>query len=163
MNAVKIYKDACHKLENNEITIGEFDRMVEPLEDVKENVHGEWIDEYYTCSVCKRSLHEIMDAKSNFAVKFDYDECPFCPWCGADMRSGSFKHNKMIKDKIIKQELELAEKRNELINNVCIKRKSCRGCEYFHEHSITGINNGYVSGSCTAKDTIWRDVYRKEE
>lgn len=35
MNAVKIYEDACRAVDRSEITLGEFEKRIEPLKDVE--------------------------------------------------------------------------------------------------------------------------------
>ena len=67
----KVYEDAEHRLERNEITLGEFERLVDI--EVIEPKRGEWIDfkNGWKCSACEKWNSE----KSNF-----------CPNCGADMR-----------------------------------------------------------------------------
>ena len=67
----KVYEVAEHRLERNEITLGEFERLVDI--EVIEPKRGEWIDfkNGWKCSACEKWNSE----KSNF-----------CPNCGADMR-----------------------------------------------------------------------------
>lgn len=87
----KVYEDAERRLERNEITIGEFERLVDI--EVIEPKRGEWIvhkarttvgelgiDFYpaeYECSCCgfKESMYFI-----------DREPYNFCPNCGADMK-----------------------------------------------------------------------------
>lgn len=76
----KIYEDAENRLERNEITLGEFERLVDI--EVIEPKRGEWVlssDGYgyignpvYKCSVCG-----WWDEQTPYN---------FCPNCGADMR-----------------------------------------------------------------------------
>lgn len=76
----KVYEDAEHRLERNEITLGEFERLVDI--EVIELKRGEWVlssDGYgyignpvYKCSVCG-----WWDEQTPYN---------FCPNCGADMR-----------------------------------------------------------------------------
>ena len=55
-----------------------------PSADVRENIHGEWIDGMYEkCSVCGM---EFLDDIINLAPDMGYPN--FCPNCGADMRGG---------------------------------------------------------------------------
>ena len=77
----KVYEDAERRLERNEITLGEFERLVDI--EVIEPKRGEWIDrsdggrilnpwwETYECSKCGQYGTRIWN---------------FCPNCGADMR-----------------------------------------------------------------------------
>lgn len=83
----KVYEDAERRLERNEITLGEFERLVDI--EVIEPKRGEWIYHKndmscvrwskWECSIC----HERVEHKSNF-----------CPNCGADMRKKTvdYKH-----------------------------------------------------------------------
>lgn len=77
MTYIELLRYAKRKLDNNEITLGEYEKLIKPLrEEIRENVHGEWKDrngsviypfwERYECSVCGRYAHN-----SNF-----------CPNCG---------------------------------------------------------------------------------
>ena len=72
----KVYEDAERRLERNEITLGEFERLVDI--EVIEPKHGKWIDisEWYAprqkCSI--------------FETVVDGYGSNFCPNCGADMR-----------------------------------------------------------------------------
>lgn len=67
-----------------------------PPADVRENVHGEWIDtsgkDHYKCSVCNIlapfCFEEIDGEWRSEAVEWLAD---FCPNCGADMREGKPK------------------------------------------------------------------------
>lgn len=77
----KVYEDAERRLERNEITLGEFGRLVDI--EVIEPKRGEWIDVWQdgicswrgTCSVC-RSTNDIPPPF----------EANFCPSCGARMK-----------------------------------------------------------------------------
>ena len=74
MNAVKIYENAKWKLEHNEITLGEFEKEIKPLEDVVEVKHSGWTyfsPFSYKCMTCLAISSHLFD---------------FCPYCGADMR-----------------------------------------------------------------------------
>ena len=86
----KVYEDAERRLERNEITIGEFGRLVD-IEVIKPKrgewivYEGEWKDfDYYPpkckCNQCgyEEDLY-ILNAKPT----------DFCPNCGADMRKES--------------------------------------------------------------------------
>lgn len=72
----KVYEDAERRLERNEITLGEFERLVDI--EVIEPKRGKWIDRsdgiegaWNYCSVCGEQAIDLYD---------------FCPNCGADMR-----------------------------------------------------------------------------
>ena len=73
MRLSKVYEDAEHRLERNEITLGEFERLVDI--EVIEPKRGEWIDDdfvgQYRCSEC-----------DYYAI----DEYDYCPSCGARMK-----------------------------------------------------------------------------
>lgn len=58
--------------------------LVVYTEEVK---RGVWIGvDEDECSVCHRSIREIMDADSYYAIGFDVcDDLVFCPFCGAKM------------------------------------------------------------------------------
>ncbi len=76
----KVYEDAEHRLERNEITLGEFERLVDI--EVIEPKRGEWISKgkgIYRCSNCGNYLD--FDG-----VNAGRGDANFCPNCGADMR-----------------------------------------------------------------------------
>lgn len=79
MNAIEIYENAIRMLEiNGEITLGEFEDMIKPLEDVSPVVYGEWkhtVTGYPYCSNCDWMPEE------DEMLHTDY----FCPNCGAKM------------------------------------------------------------------------------
>lgn len=79
MNALKIISEADWKLEHNEITLGEYMDMVEPLSEVVPVRHGHWIHDrcgyrhdYYICSCCGTSIPDAQDD-------------PYCKVCGCRM------------------------------------------------------------------------------
>ena len=60
-----------------------------PTADVELVRHGHWTGmEGDVCSECYRSLTEIMDADSYFAIGFDPNQLVACPFCGARMDGG---------------------------------------------------------------------------
>ena len=77
----KVYEDAERKLERNEITLGEFERLVDI--EVIEPKRGEWIISYADdygirkteCSACGASF-----------ITYDVYGWDYCPWCGARMK-----------------------------------------------------------------------------
>ena len=74
MRLSKVYEDAEHRLERNEITLGEFERLVDI--EVIEPKRGEWISLHngkWKCSEC--GIEVLIYAKGNF-----------CPNCGAKMK-----------------------------------------------------------------------------
>lgn len=82
MNAIEIYENAIRMFEiNGEITLGEFEEMIKPLEDVAPVVHGSWVFEkdliiHGSCSVCGWTAHYCED---------DVFGENYCPNCGARM------------------------------------------------------------------------------
>ena len=76
MDAVKIYENAVRRLEKSEITLGEFEKLIEPLRNVSEKKTGKWIeeDDFVICSECGEE-HGWIAYRANF-----------CENCGADMR-----------------------------------------------------------------------------
>ena len=66
----KVYEDAERRLERNEITLGEFERLVDI--EVIEPKRGEWIDfkNGWKCSACGKWNNETSN---------------FCPNCGCAM------------------------------------------------------------------------------
>ena len=92
MTVKEIYEKAEWKLDHNEITIGEFEKLVDV--DVVERKRGEWIP----CTKQGLALSEMMriEGKKWYGYKcsqcnFIYKGCaltqsPYCQRCGADMR-----------------------------------------------------------------------------
>lgn len=81
----KVYEDAENRLERNEITIGEFGRLVDI--EVIEPKRGKWVEiepHKYSCSkcgcVCGRFGNRSHPLKGNV---WNYN---FCPNCGAMMK-----------------------------------------------------------------------------
>ena len=77
----KVYEDAERRLERNEITLGEFERLVDiEVIEPKRGEWKEWIDcegeVFWKCSACGQ-------ASEASAAGILYK---FCPFCGADMR-----------------------------------------------------------------------------
>ena len=73
----KVYEDAENRLKRNEITLGEFERLVDI--EVIEPKCGEWVSNhngYWDCSEC--GLRVLIYAKGNF-----------CPNCGAKMKEAN--------------------------------------------------------------------------
>jgi DNA-directed RNA polymerase subunit RPC12/RpoP len=58
-----------------------------PTADVVEVVHGEWINEELTCSVCGRDISEIYDGDGYMSYDIEEDLL-YCPYCGAKMDGG---------------------------------------------------------------------------
>ena len=78
MDAIKEYLRAADRLEHGEINLGEYEKLCEPLRDVRKNVHGEWKNG--VCNQCGFDWGSV----SPFAKVPN-----FCPNCGADMRRGA--------------------------------------------------------------------------
>lgn len=79
MNAYEIIESANYDLDHNKITLGEWEKRIEPTKNVTPIIYGKWIvktnkegETYGECSVCN---------KIQYAGEFN-----FCPYCGADMK-----------------------------------------------------------------------------
>lgn len=78
MTYLELINNADHKLSHNQITFGEYSKMIEPLRTEIPTV-GKWIkvdplgmgDEAYMCSECKTGDWDIT-----------IGEYKFCPYCG---------------------------------------------------------------------------------
>lgn len=80
MNALLIINEADYKLQYNQITIGEYEDIVNQLVDVEPVRHGEW---------------EVFSARSFHYIRYICSECgtvyttvngyQYCPNCGAKM------------------------------------------------------------------------------
>lgn len=66
------------------------------LDDVRENIRGEWISKIVECS---RENYDQVFCCSVCGVSNDWRRTNFCPHCGADMRREMEKHFK--KDKVL--------------------------------------------------------------
>ena len=64
MNAIKVYEDACRKADNSEITLGEFEKIIEPLMDVEPVIR------------CKDCKHRPKGTGANHDLKFPDYVCP---------------------------------------------------------------------------------------
>lgn len=77
MTYLELIRDADRKIDNGDIALGEYEKMIEPLkrEIQPERKTGRWVDIggviRYGCPFC----HYAQEVHSNF-----------CPNCGADMR-----------------------------------------------------------------------------
>ena len=80
MNAYEIIKQANYDIDHNIITLGEWEKRIEPTKNVKPIGYGEWIEHFdesgkwYECDQC----HTDWGGSVNY-----------CPNCGADMRKES--------------------------------------------------------------------------
>lgn len=84
MTVYEIYRNAERKLDRNEITLGEFNKLVEiEVEPVR---HGHWIHRHYitgnrdsiemfVCSECREEFS--YDAETGVSIT-DYNVCPNC-------------------------------------------------------------------------------------
>ena len=99
MDAVKIYEDAVRKLEKSEITLGEFEKLIEPLRNVSEKKAepkmGKWTERHVYADE-EKIIEEWQSCKCSVCGRYDtrpylyyFDEPHFCSWCGADMRGGT--------------------------------------------------------------------------
>lgn len=71
-----LYKDANRLLDKSKISLGEYEKMIEPLNDEIRKV-GEWLDNKWLgkkCSVCSWELPYI-----------NFGQFKYCPNCGAKM------------------------------------------------------------------------------
>ena len=86
MNAIVILHDADYKLDHNEITLEEYSKLIKPLEDVVQIVHGKWIgcDTQcgIACSVCGTPVDGFCGSIDYIHLSYEPD---FCPHCGAIM------------------------------------------------------------------------------
>ena len=76
MNLLELLWDANRKLDHGEITIGEYEKIIEPLKDAVPVKHGQWLwrnypGYQYQCDQCER---------------WAMFESKFCPNCGALMK-----------------------------------------------------------------------------
>lgn len=78
-DAVREINHAGYLLENNHITLGEFNELIKPWRDAAPIRRGRWIDpasdDCYRCSVCEEYTQMEMP-------RFLYH---YCPNCGAEM------------------------------------------------------------------------------
>ena len=81
MDAIKEYLRAVDKLEHGEINLGEYDELCKPLRDVRENVHGKWIDDilFYYDDGCPCIVTRCSNCGE---IYWTYN---YCPNCGARM------------------------------------------------------------------------------
>ena len=88
----KVYEDAERRLERNEITIGEFGRLVDI--EVIEPKRGEWEEkETFRDGDDEPIIEEWQSARCSVCHKYHttpymyyFNNYNFCPNCGADMR-----------------------------------------------------------------------------
>lgn len=84
MNAIKIIRDADCNLDYNEITLGEYEKLIEALKDVRPVVHGRWLgcDTQcgIACSVCGTPVDDFCCSIDYIDLKYEPN---FCPNCGA--------------------------------------------------------------------------------
>lgn len=83
MNAYEIIKQANYDIDHNIITLGEWEKRIEPTKNVKPIVYGEW--EYIHDTFSKRKCKECGYTE----VIVDGMADNFCPKCGANMRNES--------------------------------------------------------------------------
>lgn len=90
MDAIKEFLRAVDKLEHGEINIDEYEKLCEPLRDVRENVHGKWIgvneiSREYIGDKCVKISYEYFKCSECGWLKPN-DKMKFCENCSADMR-----------------------------------------------------------------------------
>ena len=74
MDAIKEYLRAVDRLEHGEINLGEYEKLCEPLRDVRKNVHGEWKNG--VCNQCGFDWGKVVPIAG----------VPnYCPNCGVKM------------------------------------------------------------------------------
>lgn len=79
-----LYKEANRLLDKSKISLGEYERMIEPLnEEVRKE--GYWISHGDDqCSECGMSFPDLYPL---------YNSASYCPNCGARMKGASDEHN----------------------------------------------------------------------
>lgn len=86
MNAIEILLDAERKLDHNDITLGEYEKLIEPLKDVRPVVHGWWAGSDtqcgISCSVCGMPVDDFCGSIDYIFLEYEPN---FCPHCGAVM------------------------------------------------------------------------------
>lgn len=79
MNAYEIIESANYDLDHNKITLGEWEKRIEPTKNVKPTVRGEWIS-------CEDDDLKISEYQCSICGYYMDDKTPFCQMCGSDMR-----------------------------------------------------------------------------
>lgn len=86
MNAIEIIRDADHKLDHNDITLGEYEKLIEALKDVRPVVHGRWTGSDtqcgISCSVCGMPVDDFCGSIDYICLEYEPN---FCPHCGSTM------------------------------------------------------------------------------
>ena len=80
----KVYEDAENRLERNEITLGEFERLVDI--EVIEPKQGKWIDAEIRHEDGVLPIQVCSECKTFYPLEYTGGGHRFCPNCGADMR-----------------------------------------------------------------------------
>ena len=84
MTYLELYEKATRQLEKSEITLGEYEEMVEPLNsEIPTRKHGEWEEEVFDlgANLPVRVAYQCSECGNYFDSEFN-----FCPHCGTDMR-----------------------------------------------------------------------------
>ena len=91
VDAVEIYEKAESQLEHNEITIGEFEKIVEPLRHLFYNrPQGEWIDaEIPLESGGSMPIQVCNLCKTFYPLAYTGGGHRFCPNCGCRMKGAN--------------------------------------------------------------------------
>ena len=89
MNAYEIIENANYDLDHNKITLGEWEKRIEPTKNVKHIVRGEWKYKLIQPSHCVSDM-EMTCTRCHAVIRRKHGEWfNFCPMCGADMRKES--------------------------------------------------------------------------
>lgn len=86
VDAVKEYEHQVHNLDQGYITLGEFDKRIEPLRHLHyDRPQGEWTvsDKDSVCSVCGKDEAEFICGTEDW---YGYGLSNYCPNCGARMK-----------------------------------------------------------------------------
>lgn len=95
MTYLDLIRNADYKLDNDAITLGEYEQMIEPLnrEIQPEPKKSVWIrmsdrdGEYYCCNNCGEELPRYTKVSPSWDVpfpqKYSIDPTDFCPSCGS--------------------------------------------------------------------------------
>lgn len=93
MTYLDLIRNADYKLDNDAITLGEYEQMIEPLNreiqpEPKKSVWLRMYDrdgEYYRCNNCGKELPRYI-SDMPYPHKYSIEPTDFCPHCGSDNR-----------------------------------------------------------------------------
>lgn len=80
----KVYEDAERRLERNEITLGEFERLVDI--EVIEPKRGEWVWQSSTTGSFTERRYKCSNCQYGVVTQREEPRYNFCPNCGARMK-----------------------------------------------------------------------------